>query len=464
MKILPIFVLLVVFNSIAVAQSCLETAKTVAPVISENARKVYLEKLAEAIENHQTNPNNADNLIWLGRRTAYLGNYKEAIKIFTEGAEKFPKDARFYRHRGHRFITIRCFDDAIKDFETAAKLVKGKKDEIEPDGLPNARNTPTSTLQSNIFYHLGLAYYLKGDFQNALKAYQNCEKVSKNPDMLVATKHWIYMTLRRLNKTKEAEKSIADIGNNLEIIENDDYYKLVKLYQGKLKAEDLLTNDANSLSNASLGYGLGNWFLYNGEKEKAAKIFQQITSGNQWASFGFIAAEVEQKMSQSAIFWMNLEKLCGKAFAGTIANAPSDDTTFKGKELVMHVRSCEKDRIRIPFFVGEDKSRTWVLTRQNDRILLKHDHRHEDGKPDAVTMYGGWTTNEGSATRQTFPADQETVKVIAAAASNVWWIDLEPNEFFAYNLRRMGTERFFSIKFDLKKEIPAPSAPWGWKD
>lgn len=88
---------------------------------------------------------------------AYLGDYKQAIKIFTEGSVKFPKDARFYRHRGHRFITIRCFDEAIRDFETAAKLVKGKEDEIEPDGLPNARNIPTSTLQSNIFYHLGLA-------------------------------------------------------------------------------------------------------------------------------------------------------------------------------------------------------------------------------------------------------------------------------------------------------------------
>ncbi len=465
MKILPIFILLVVFNSIAVARNCLETAKTVAPVISENARKIYLEKLAEAIENYQTNPRNAEAIIWLGRRTAYLGNYKEAIKIFTTGAENFPKDARFYRHRGHRFITIRCFDDAIKDFELAAKLTKGKADEIEPDGLPNARNIPTSTLQSNIFYHLGLAYYLKGDFQNALKAYQSCEKVSKNPDMLVATKHWLYMTLRRMNKPKEAEKSITDIGDNLDIIENDDYYKLIKLYQGKLKAEDLMTADANSLSNASLGYGVGNWFLYNGEKEKAAKIFSQITSGNQWASFGFIAAEAEKmQISQSAIFWSELEKLCGKAYEGTVINAPADDTTFKDKKLVMHVRSCEKDRIRIPFFVGADKSRTWVLTRQNDRILLKHDHRHEDGKPDAVTMYGGLTTNEGSATRQMFPADQETVKVIAAAASNVWWIDLQPNDFFAYNLRRVGTERFFSIKFDLKKEIPAPSAPWGWKD
>ena len=221
------------------------------------------------------------------------------------------------------------------------------------------------------------------------------------------------------------------------------------------------------LSNASLGFGIGNWFLYNGEKEKAEKIFRQITSGNQWASFGFIAAEAELKnfqTSQSAIFWTELEKLCGKAFEGTVANAPADDTTFKDKKLVMHVRSCEKDRIRIPFFVGEDRSRTWVLTRRADRILLKHDHRHEDGTPDKTTMYGGWTTSGGTANRQMFPADQETADLIPAAAANVWWIDLTPNEFFSYNLRRMGTDRFFSIKFDLKKEIPAPPAPWGWKD
>jgi len=167
----------------------------------------------------------------------------------------------------------------------------------------------------------------------------------------------------------------------------------------------------------------------------------------------------------SEAFWNSLQKLCGKAFAGSVENAPADDTVFKDKKLVMHVRACEKNRIRIPFFVGEDKSRTWVLTRQKDgRILLKHDHRHEDGTPDKVTMYGGLTSNFGSPTRQIFPADDETVKVIAAAASNVWWIDLVAGEYFSYNLRRMGTDRFFSIKFDLTKEIKTPDAPWGWKD
>jgi tetratricopeptide (TPR) repeat protein len=287
---------LFVFNSFAFAETCLDKSNEVPPVLSENARKTHEANLAEARADYEKSPDSADAIIWLGRRTAYPGNYKEAIRIFSQGIEKFPRDARFYRHRGHRYITLRCFDDAISDFEKAAQLVKGKKDEIEPDGLPNARNIPTSTLQSNIFYHLGLAYYLKGDFKNALRAYREAEKVSTNPDMLVATRHWLYMTLRRLGRVKEARKSVADIKDNLDIIENDDYYKLVRLYQGKLKAEDLLKEigaEANTLSNASLGYGLGNWFLYNGEREKALEIFRQIKSGNQWASFGYIAAERE---------------------------------------------------------------------------------------------------------------------------------------------------------------------------
>lgn len=174
-----------------------------------------------------------------------------------------------------------------------------------------------------------------------------------------------------------------------------------------------------------------------------------------------VQAQVE---SPNNVFWKELEKMCGKAFAGTVVAAPAEDTTFKDKTLVMHVRSCEKDRIRIPFVVGEDRSRTWILTRREDRFLLKHDHRHADGKPDAVTMYGGSTTSVGMPTRQMFPADQETVNVIPAAATNVWWIDLVPGEHFTYNLRRLGSERYFSIKFDLKNTVKAPEAPWGWKD
>jgi tetratricopeptide (TPR) repeat protein len=291
---------LLIFNLPLIAQtSCAENAPIVLPVLSESARRTYETKLAEAKADFEKNPASADAVIWLGRRTAYLGNYREAIKILSEGITKFPQDARFYRHRGHRFLTIRCFDDALKDFESAEKLVKGKTDEIEPDGLPNARNIPTSTLQTNIFYHLGLAYYLKGDFDRSLTSFMTCFNLSKNDDMRTAAAHWVYMGARRFGKEKAAEQFInREIKDNLDIIESGDYYKLVKLYQGKLKADDLLKEigaQANSLSNASLGYGLGNWFLYNGEKEKAFKIFRQVTAGNQWASFGFIAAERELK-------------------------------------------------------------------------------------------------------------------------------------------------------------------------
>lgn len=294
-KLLLLFTLTLFAPSLLPAQECVEKANVREPVMSAETRKEYEAKLAEAQRVFVAAPTNADAIIWVGRRIAYLGNYKLAIQTFTNGIALHPSDARFYRHRGHRYISIRCFDDAIRDFETAAKLIKGKPDEIEPDGLPNAKNIPTSTLQSNIWYHLGLAYYLKRNFKKALKAYRECIKVSKNSDMLVATKHWEYMTLRRMGKEKEASKAIAGIGDNLDIIENDDYYKLIKMYQGKLKPEELLGKDFDSLGNASLGYGIGNWYFYIGETAKGMDIFRRITNGKQWASFGFIAAEAELK-------------------------------------------------------------------------------------------------------------------------------------------------------------------------
>ena len=299
---LPLALAAILFSAFNVsAQPCVDAAKQVKPQLSESAAQTYNANLAVAREAYNRNPNVADEIIWHGRRTAYIGEYKESIRIFTEGARKFPIDARFYRHRGHRYITLRCFDDAIKDLERAARLIKGKPDVVEPDGMPNERNIPTSTLQSNIWYHLGLAYYLKGDFKNALKAYNEAEKVSKNPDMLVATKHWQYMTLRRLGKRDEANKAVESIPNDLEIIENGDYYDLVKIYKGLEGGERLLKQfeaSPDGLSNASIGYGLGNRYLYHGKPAEAMQIFRKIVAGNQWASFGYIASEAELRRMQ----------------------------------------------------------------------------------------------------------------------------------------------------------------------
>ncbi len=167
-----------------------------------------------------------------------------------------------------------------------------------------------------------------------------------------------------------------------------------------------------------------------------------------------------QEIPGSVQFWNTLKKHCGKAYEGEIIAGATPGDDFSGKRLVMHVRVCEENTIRIPFYVGEDKSRTWVLTLENNLILLKHDHRLEDGSEDKITQYGGRTPNIGLANIQFFPADQETANLIPYASNNVWWITIDENSF-TYNLRRIGSDRFFSVKFDLTREVETPPAPWG---
>lgn len=163
-------------------------------------------------------------------------------------------------------------------------------------------------------------------------------------------------------------------------------------------------------------------------------------------------------------FWESLQSLCGKSFEGRIIVVPEGDTTFVGKKLVMHVRKCGENIIKIPFFVGQDKSRTWVFTKTKSGILLKHDHRHADGSPDKLTMYGGHTTHGGHAGMQVFPADHETLNMLPAAVGNVWWIEILEGKTFTYNLRRIHTDRFFSVGFDLTKVVAQPETPWGWSE
>jgi len=267
-----------------------------APPVSAEAKREMEARLDEARVRYETNPNDPEAIIWLGRRLAYLGRFREAIDTFGEGIKKFPRDARFYRHRGHRYITLRQFDSAVDDLEKAARLIKGKPDQVEPDGQPNARNAPTGTLQFNIWYHLGLAHYLVGNNQKALVSYRECLKVSKNNDAIVATTHWLYMTLRRLNRQREADKILEPIREGIDIIENAGYYRLLLMYKGiippaSLEQEGL--KQEGSPSSYSILYGVGNWYLYNGRLAEARALFGKMLEGTQWTSFGYIAAEAE---------------------------------------------------------------------------------------------------------------------------------------------------------------------------
>lgn len=181
-----------------------------------------------------------------------------------------------------------------------------------------------------------------------------------------------------------------------------------------------------------------------------------------WALILFPLNTFAQQATNSEKFWSQLEQHCGKAYEGWIIEGAVPKDGFTGEKLVMHVRSCKENEIRIPFFVGENKSRTWIIKMNNKKFLsLKHDHRHPDGSEEELSQYGGINSNVGLENLQMFPADEHTAEMLPAASSNVWWFSID-DEIFTYNLRRIGSDKTFTVSFDLTTPIEAPGAPWGY--
>lgn len=243
----------------------------------------------------EASPDSLDTIIWHGRRTAYLSRYNDAIEIYTQGLTKHPNSPELYRHRGHRYISIRKFDKAIADFEKAAELAAGRPLEIEADGLPNKLNIPLSSLQFNIWYHLALAHYLKADYEKAAFAWDSCMSYSINPDLLCATSDWLYMTYRRLHEDEKAAQLLDAITPEMPIIENDAYHQRLLMYKGLIQPAELLDFDNADMESriaiVTQGYGVGNYWLEKGEIAKAHQIFQKVLKTNYWSAFGYIAAE-----------------------------------------------------------------------------------------------------------------------------------------------------------------------------
>lgn len=267
-----------------------------APELNDQAKSRLDSNLAVAQKNFDENPSE-ENYIWLGRRLAYLSEYSKSINTFSEGIDKFPESYKLFRHRGHRYITTRQFSKAVADFQQAAASMPAQL-EIEPDGQPNKLNTPLSTTQFNVWYHLGLAHYLRGDFESASKAYEECMKVSTNDDLICATSDWLYMTYQKIGMIAEAQKVLDRIsGDTMNILENDSYYLRLQMYKGLMPPDDLLkvsaANKDIDLALATQGYGVGNWYLAKGDTTRAVEIFNQVVKGKNFAAFGFIASEVE---------------------------------------------------------------------------------------------------------------------------------------------------------------------------
>ena len=280
--------------SFAYSQNC--EIKNLYIKLPNKTKNVFEKNLKIAYENFNQNPN-SDNLIWIGRRHAYLGNYESAIKYFSQGISTYPLDARFYRHRGHRLITNRCFERAINDLKKAASLSNNKPNEIEPDGLPNALNIPTSTLKGNIYYHLGLAYYFESQLKEAMLAFEKCIELSKNNDSFVAAANWLYIIYYQLNMINKANKLLTKIDNQMNLIENHSYLSILNLYKNSTSQFDIEKKifKEESLNNITVAFGLGNFYLLKGETEKAYKIYNLITNSDQWSSFAYIGAEVMLK-------------------------------------------------------------------------------------------------------------------------------------------------------------------------
>lgn len=271
-----------------------DTLRTL-PLSAETATR-YEAQLAEAKAAYDRAPTNVDSLIWYARRLGYLGRIREAIDVYSKGIELYPDNPWLYRHRGHRYISVRELDRAIADLERATTLTQGKPDEVEPDGQPNAQNTPIGTLQSNIAYHLALAYYLKGDYDRAIPVYRKELADARNDDRRVSTGHWLYMSLRRLGRDGEAKQMLAPFTRQMNVIENQTYHRLMLLYKGELPVDSVLTvgpTGEMSVQDATGAYGVGNWHLYNGRRAEAEDVFRRILAGGQWGAFGYIAAETE---------------------------------------------------------------------------------------------------------------------------------------------------------------------------
>lgn len=239
-------------------------------------------------------------IIWYGRRLAYLHKYKEAIDVYTHGIRSHPESPELYRHRGHRFITIRQPDNAIHDLKQGATLAANRDMEVEPDGIPNKLDIPLSNLHFNIYYHLGLAYYLKADYSEAIISFQRSMQYANNPDLVVATTYWLYLTYLRTGDQDAIKGLLTDIHPDMEIIENNEYLRQLLLFQAG--HNEIIESDAppESISSSTQQYGISCWHEANGRSSEADSIRRMILADDGWHYFGYIAAEADaaRKLAQ----------------------------------------------------------------------------------------------------------------------------------------------------------------------
>lgn len=264
-----------------------------APELSDDVRMKREAALDQARTIYSVHPKSEDAVIWLGRRTAYLGRYREAVEIYTAGLEVFPESHRLLRHRGHRYITLRELDAALDDLEEADRLSLDKPNAIEPDGMPNAEGRPRSTTKGNILYHLALARYLKGDFKGAMIDFQRSLALADNDDMRVAAAYWVYLSARRAGDDTAADEAMAVATPDMDLLENHTYHALLLEFQQLDAATPPESHLDDGVDEATTGYGMAMQVFLAGNTDDARDRLQAIVDSTNWAAFGHIAAEAD---------------------------------------------------------------------------------------------------------------------------------------------------------------------------
>lgn len=263
------------------------------PAESDEGRR--LRQLEEARAAYERDPGGEEALVWYGRRLAYLGRFEEAVALYGRGLERHPESHVLLRHRGHRLISLRRYEEASRDLARAAALAADDPDEIEPDGQPNAAGVPRSTIKFNIGYHLGLSWYLRGEYEEALRRYREAMELStRNDDLLVATSYWLYLTLARLGRDDEARAVLEPIRAEMDLLENHAYHELLLLYRGERTPDAVLSGGApGGVELATRGYGVGMHHLLAGDEEAARDLFERVCASDAAPAFGYLAAEAE---------------------------------------------------------------------------------------------------------------------------------------------------------------------------
>lgn len=273
----PGLMALVLAGSIALAQP-VSAQQGPIQVVSRLGRTLYAQaepgsNVSEVRQALAADPESVDRWMELGLALAGSWRYQEAIDAYSEGLNRSPFNALLYRYRGHRFISTRRFAAAAADLELSSRL------------------DPTNW---DTWYHLGLARYLMGDFARAEAAYWRCRELTTDDGALVAVSDWLWMTLMQQGKRTDADDLLMAIRPDMEVGENTAYHRRLLMYKGQLQPDDLLdVEEADDLELATLGYGLGNYFLVTGRQDRAEELFRRVVAGAYWPAFGFIAAEAE---------------------------------------------------------------------------------------------------------------------------------------------------------------------------